>query len=305
MKKELMAVGGRFLRKIKKESPTLLIGVGIAASVSAVAFAIKNTPKANDILEEHKQAMAEIEEALESHELNLKEAKGEKWEQRLITTGRMLKTFAPTIIFEVLSITSIIFSHRISLRRQMALAAAYAASEAALGDKLTEIEQLQKLLPKKKNTDEAKAETAKVKASETLPASPSGIIQTGYGNQLCLDFFTGQWFYADHEKVRQICGKLDDQLRDENELSVDTIQSAFNLPMRPIHKEIAITTHKVSHFDPEFRYLKIEDIPGTDSDIWAKNIPPLTPVLVIDYEDEIIESLYGRTHGKYNYYGDH
>lgn len=304
MKQQLLAFGGRLVKKFAKSSPTILIGVGVATGVSAVIFAIKNTPRANDILEEHKAGMEEIEQALEDREINLKEAAKYRFEQRMETAWELTKVYAPTILFEALSISSIIFSHRICLRRQMALAAAAAASEAALGDKILEVEALQKMLPSKKKADEAKTEAVAEKLRNDLPMHPSQIVQTGYGNQLCFDRFAGGWFYGDHETVRQIFGKLEDQYEAEDEINVDDIRQALHLPVQPIHKGITISRQYRQRLSPEFRYIKMEDIVDSDKDIWAKNIPPLTPVLVIDYSDAVIEGQGPHNARPYHYYGD-
>lgn len=306
MKKELLSGFTKTaLEKAREKSPAICIGIAIAAAGAAIGATIVATRKAEKVLEEHRNDIQEIEERLpeEPTEKQVQESKKAKAEVMVKTGLKLAKTYIFVIVLFLLCAISAITSHRINIRRQMALEAAFAVTSAAMKNKSNEVEALQALLPNKK-VDEAKTEKIKKRAEEALPATPDGIHHTGYGTQLCMDYFTGDWFYADHEWVREKIGELDDQLRDEHDISVETIHNKLRIPVWPIHKGVTIKLcESVRHFKPEFRYFKLGDIPGTESDVWAKNIPPLTPVLAIDYEDAVIES--NHVHGKgYNYWGD-
>lgn len=137
--KELMkAVGDSAVKtfavtklKAKEHSPEILVITGIVGVVAAAVMACKATTKAGDIL-------AETQENLDTiHKVQEDEALAEKYSPEdcrkdlaivYIRTGfKFAKLYAPSVILGAVSIASILASNHILRKRNVTLAAAYAA----------------------------------------------------------------------------------------------------------------------------------------------------------------------------------
>lgn len=102
-------------RGLKKHSPELLIGAGIAGMISTVILAVKGTPKAIKIIEE--------KEKEKNGKLTKKEVVKETW-----------KCYIPAAIAGTASITSILIGNKVHLARTAALATAYTLTENTLNE---------------------------------------------------------------------------------------------------------------------------------------------------------------------------
>lgn len=113
---------------IKKHSPEILIGTGIAAGVGTVVLACVATTKAGDILDKHNEEMEKIEKAKEI-------AKPEEYTEKDIKKDRMIvwrdtsvgfaKLYWPAALCGAAAITCTLAGHKV-------LAARYGAATAAL-----------------------------------------------------------------------------------------------------------------------------------------------------------------------------
>lgn len=123
--------------KIKKHSPEILLGAGIIGGVTATVLACKSTVKASQIVKEAKKEIAGVHTVLEDPKLQQMyvEKYGEEFtpeeckkETRIlcVQTGlKLAKVYALPVTLGVLSLTSILTSHNIIRKRNLALAAAY------------------------------------------------------------------------------------------------------------------------------------------------------------------------------------
>lgn len=136
MKTELIAKMSRTLHrtgfKIKKHSPEILMAAGVVGVVTSGVMACKATTKLSDILESAKTDIDTIHHAVE-HADELPEEYTPEDGQRDLTiiyvqTGvKLVKLYAPAVALGALSIASILGSHNILRKRNVALAAAYTA----------------------------------------------------------------------------------------------------------------------------------------------------------------------------------
>lgn len=118
--------------KIGQQSPKILLGLGLTGMVATTVVACKATPKAADILAEHKKHIDEV------HEVTDLIAKGEipkeKYDEKAlrkevtslyIQTGiKYVKLFAPAFILGTASMLSILTSFKIINGRYVAASAA-------------------------------------------------------------------------------------------------------------------------------------------------------------------------------------
>ena len=115
----------------KKHSPEILIFVGVIGTIGSTVLACKATTKLQDIKDEAKDQIDSIHEAAEhpeelSEEYTENDAKHDLTVVYAQTGIKIAKLYAPSVILGTLSIGSIITSHNILRKRNMALAAAYA-----------------------------------------------------------------------------------------------------------------------------------------------------------------------------------
>ena len=118
--------------QIKKHSPEILIVAGIAGVVTSAVMACKATTKINDILDQTKEEVGKVNDALANEKIpeNVYSKEDAKKDLAIIyiqTGVKLVKLYGPSLILGALSITSILASNNILRKRNVALAAAYAA----------------------------------------------------------------------------------------------------------------------------------------------------------------------------------
>lgn len=114
---------------LKKHSPEILLVCGIVGTVAGTVLACKATLKLNDILEETNDDVKKIKdvEANESIvEYTSDDAKKDLTIVYTKTALKIAKLYSPALIIGGLSMASLVGSHNILSKRNMALAAAYA-----------------------------------------------------------------------------------------------------------------------------------------------------------------------------------
>lgn len=112
---------------LKKNSPKILMGVGIAGSVVSTVLACKATLKVKDILDEKNETVEQIHNCVKDETVDYNEEDKKKDLTILYAqTGvKLAKLYLPSIALGALSIASIISGYKILNKRNVALAAAY------------------------------------------------------------------------------------------------------------------------------------------------------------------------------------
>jgi hypothetical protein len=124
--------------KVKKHSPEILLVTGIVGTVATTVLACKATLKLNDILDESKETIEKIHETAANEELadqySSEDAKKDLTITYVQTGVKVAKLYAPAVIMGALSVTSILASHNMMKKRNVALAAAYATIDKTFKD---------------------------------------------------------------------------------------------------------------------------------------------------------------------------
>lgn len=119
--------------KLKKHSPEILAITGTIGVVTSAVMACRATTKLSSILENSKNEInltktaVEHPEWLEGHEYTEEDAKNDRRISYVNTGLSIIKLYAPSVILGGLSITAMLTSNNILRKRNIALAAAYAA----------------------------------------------------------------------------------------------------------------------------------------------------------------------------------
>lgn len=118
--------------KLKKHSPEILIVAGVVGTVASTVLACKATTKVGKIMDNTKADVDEIHNAVENGVTKAGEiysVDDSKKDLAIVyaqTGVKLAKLYGPSVALGTLSITSIVASHNILKKRNVALAAAYA-----------------------------------------------------------------------------------------------------------------------------------------------------------------------------------
>ena len=119
----------RLSLQLKKHSPEILIVAGVVGTVASAVMACKATTKVNDILTDARTQIDQVHEVAKTKS-DIYSEEDSKKDLAIIyaqTGVKLVKLYAPSVILGTLSLTSIVSSHHILRKRNMALAAAYTA----------------------------------------------------------------------------------------------------------------------------------------------------------------------------------
>lgn len=117
---------------LKKASPTIMVAVAVGSGVAAAVMACKATLKAQDVLKEHAETVTLIHDVdegkVETTEEYTQEDKNKDLTMVYVKTGVSLtKLYAPAVALGCVSIACMVGSHKIMLKRNAVLTAAYVA----------------------------------------------------------------------------------------------------------------------------------------------------------------------------------
>lgn len=119
--------------QLKKHSPAILVGAGVVGVVASTVLACKATTKLEGILQESHGRVDKIHQCEESgkvietgEEYTQKDAKKDLTIVYTQTGMKLVKLYAPAVLLGAASVASIVASHHILNKRNVALSAAYA-----------------------------------------------------------------------------------------------------------------------------------------------------------------------------------
>lgn len=115
--------------KLKKHSPEILIIAGIVGTVASTVMACKATTKLSAIMDKTSEDIEAVHKAESTEELaeqyTPEDAKKDLTIIYAHTAWDLTKLYVPSVALGAISIASILTSHRIMVKRNLALAAAY------------------------------------------------------------------------------------------------------------------------------------------------------------------------------------
>ncbi|MGN1097961.1 MAG: DUF6353 family protein [Clostridia bacterium] len=199
MKKSAFATFTKSVASVlKRRSPEILTGVGIAGLLTTTVLAVKGTPKALLLIEEKK-------EEKDTEKLTVTETVKAAW-----------KCYIPAATTGVISVACIIGARSVSCRRNTALAAAYSLSETALREYT---EKVVETIGEKK--EHAVRDAMAKEKIEKNPMSKQEVVITEKGNTLCYDYLSGRFFKNDIDKLKRAVNNLNKQMINELYVSLN------------------------------------------------------------------------------------
>lgn len=200
MKKVVQDVG----KYLEKNSPLLLTGCAVVGVVTTTVLTIKATPEAMKIIEEEKQKKEEI--------------------TKVEVVKLTWQCYIPTAIMGGITIACMVGATSINLKRNAAIVALYSLSK----DNLKEYQEKVKEFVGDKKAEEIKDEIMKDRI-EYNPYNTEQVIQTGKGNTLCYDSFSGRYFTNDIENIRRIVNDLNWTMLSDMRVSLNDFYYALGL----------------------------------------------------------------------------
>ena len=187
----------------KTHSSEILIGVAIVACISATVSAVKATPVAEQKIEETKE------------ELGVEK----------LTAKQTVKVCWKYYIYPVLStgasITAMILSHKMMNKRLNALTTAYALSETALREYRDKIVEMSPEMDKDAHTAIMQEKIDNLK--------PEDIVETGWGDTLCYDPWSGRFFKSNKEHLEASINRLAGLMYDEFAADLNDLYNELGL----------------------------------------------------------------------------
>lgn len=133
MKQEIISKATRLLSstqyQVKKHSPEILMIAGITGTIVGTVLACKATTKVSEIMEEKNKLVEDVHTCLNDKKIEYTE-EDSKRDITIIyaqTGVKLFKLYSPAIGVMALSFASIIYGHKVLKKRNVAIAAAYAA----------------------------------------------------------------------------------------------------------------------------------------------------------------------------------
>ena len=205
----------------EKHQKEIKLGLTITGVVLTGITAANAGIKANEILKEQKRRVEELEGDWDLNEEQFMEAKNEV---TIDTVKKMAPVVIPPVVIGAATIWSAVSGYKSATKQLAAITAAYNLTEKKLIDYQ---DKAKELLGDKKATavTDAIAED-KVKNN---PPTEGSVFHTGHGNVLCLDDYSGRYFYSDPEFIRKCVNDLNEQLRDEYYVSLNDFYGMLGL----------------------------------------------------------------------------
>lgn len=207
-KLSLSAIAKSVRTAMKKHSPEILTGIGIAGMITTTVMAVRATPKALILI-------AEKESETEGVFPNLTPIEKVKvaW-----------PCYIPAAITGGLSIACLIGASSVNVRRNAALATAYTLSESALKEYQ---EKVVEHIGEKK--EQAVMDSIAKEQLNRNPISNAEVIITDIGSTLCFDSISGRYFRSDIDRLKKSVNELNKNLLDIGYVSLNDLYYELGL----------------------------------------------------------------------------
>ncbi len=229
---------------MKKHSPEILTGIGIAGMITTTIMAVRATPKALVLIEDKK-------EELGTDELTKMDVVKAAW-----------PCYIPSAIVGTASVLCLVGASSTNLRRNAALATAYTLSETTLK---AYQEKVVETIGEKKEQG-IREQVAKEKMVKN-PVREVILTERG-GNTICYDVISGRYFKSDRDTISRIVNDLNRQMRDDMYISLNDFYYELGLDGTKIGDDLGWNIDK--------GYIEINFSSHLDANG--------TPCLVIDYQ---------------------
>lgn len=203
----------------------IMLGSAIAGTVLTAVTAWRAGIKADKILAEQK---AKLEEKSYNYEEDRCYTDEEQAEIKKEITIETVKKMAPVVALPALSATgtiiSVIGGYKVASKQIAVLSGLYTMSEKAFADYKNKAKEI--IGPKKEQEIRDEVNADKIASN---PPVNNYIAQTGHGNVLCYDDYSGRYFYCDPEYIRKVVNDVNEQLHGDIYVSLNEFYERLGL----------------------------------------------------------------------------
>ena len=264
-KPSLKLIAKNAKREFIRQSPNILLGVGITGMITSTVMAVKATPKALKLIEEERNARKQPETVYHDNTpLTVVDMAPELTKLEIVKIA--WKPYIPSITVGGLSLLCILGSTSINAKRTAGLAAAYKLSEAALTEYKDAV--VETIGTKKEKEVREKIADKQVEAN---PVNNSTVILTSNGNTLCYDPLSGRYFRSSPEAIYKAVNDVNFQLLNEEFVSLNEFYDNIGLELTKLGENLGWNS---------FREGKVE------VDFNATLTPDKEPCLVMDFKTD-------------------
>lgn len=192
---------------VVKNTPGILVGVGIVGMAGTTILAVRSTPKAIKLIEAKKRE-------LDVDSLTPIETVKTTW-----------KCYIPATITGVTSIACLIGASSVSARRNAALATAYNLTKVALNDYKDAVVET---IGEKK--EQVVRDTVAKKRVERDPVTNTEVIVTERGTTLCYDGVFGRYFRSDIDTIKHAINEINRNIVSSMYTSLNEFYDEIGLP---------------------------------------------------------------------------
>lgn len=205
---------------INRNSPSILIGLGLSGLVGSIFLAVKATPRAIEILEG--EAYRQFKDHGGPEDLDIKTKIELVW-----------PVYLPTASTATMAIFAVLLGNKIHLRRAAALASIYTITENAL--KSYQEKVLEVVGKNKAAQIQGEVEEEELKNN---PPTEENTHNVGGGRELCYETLTGRYFWSDAEKIRAAVNVFNHDLLTENVKTLNEFFYDIGLPQVEIAEKL-------------------------------------------------------------------
>ena len=222
----LIEKGTKFVDEHQRE---IMLGSAIAGTILTAVASWKAGIKADKILAEQREKMDTLKSDFEAEdvtEMTEEEFGDKKKEITIETVKRMAPVVAPVALSATGTIVSVIGGYKVASKQIATLSALYSMAKESLGDYQDKAKEM--LGDKKAGELHDKVKEGKI--LDNPPTEGDTIINTGKGTTLCLDDWSGRYFYSSPEEVRKAFNIINKRMMDEYYISLNELYEELGLP---------------------------------------------------------------------------
>lgn len=197
---------------LRKNAPTIFTALGVAGAIATPIMATRATFKSVDVIRE---------DSKQKHDGDPNAS------TKMEIVKATWRYYLPCVITGGLSVACIIGANTIHLKRNAALAAAYALSETAFKDYKNEVI---KAIGKKKERDIRDGRNEEI-ISKNEP-SDCDVIETNTGDTLCYDAWSGRYFKSSMDHLRKAQNEANRLMISEGTISMNDLY--YEIGLSPI-----------------------------------------------------------------------
>lgn len=243
-KSMIMSTANAFKNVVNKNAPQILAGIGVALGVGAVCEAVHATTKAVKIVEEKQDDS--------DKKLDKKEIVKATW-----------KTYIPTACLAAGSAACVVGSVHVSMRRLASMTLAYTMSEKSFKEYKDKAKEF--LGEKKEEELRGSINQDRINAN---PPDERLVRRANGGVTLCLDKYSGQYFYSDADTIKRTCNELNRCMFGDYFVSFNDYCAIMNLEMTKFGDEFGWNANDGDIIEPDFT---------------TELSPEGVPILVVDF----------------------